>query len=154
VHIDSEGQDPTRSSDKNNIKDLLDDNEGSVKLMMGVLLLGPPAVMSEDTLKAFDILDAGLLDITGQKFPNEEWSDAKWEPEKPKEGAEQWGIVHEKWKSPDWNDNKTKDVQTSFVDMWASKFGWGDALSGLGKIPKFLDERFNDLYVGAPLVTK
>jgi hypothetical protein len=143
------------SSDKNNINDLLDDDKGSVKLMMGVLLQGPLAVMSKDTLKAFDILDAGLEDIPADKtFPDPGWSDESWEPDEPKEGAAQWDAVHVKWKSPDWNDGEAKDVQTGFVDTWAKTFGWDSALSGLAKIPKLLDERFNNLYVGAPLITK
>ncbi|KAF4332926.1 transcriptional activator srcap [Fusarium beomiforme] len=155
IKIDSEGGHSAKSRDGNNINDLLDDNEGSVKLMMGVLMQGPPAVMSKDTLKAFDILDAGLEDLPADKnFPDPGWSDKSWEPDEPKKGAAQWDVVHDKWKSPDWNEGEAKDVQTGFVDTWAKTFGWDSALSGLAKIPKLLDERFNSLYVGAPLITK
>ncbi|KAK7572449.1 hypothetical protein V3481_017644 [Fusarium oxysporum f. sp. vasinfectum] len=49
-------QDPTKSSQGNNIDDLLDNNSASLKLMVGVLMEGPPAIMSEDTSKAFNIL--------------------------------------------------------------------------------------------------
>ncbi|KAG5661276.1 hypothetical protein KAF25_005398, partial [Fusarium avenaceum] len=151
----SEGEDPTKNRDGNNINDLLDDNEGIVKLIMGVLMQGPPAVMSEDTLKAFNILDAGLEDLPADKsFPDPEWSDKSWEPDEPKKGAAQWHAVHDKWKSPDWNERRSKDAQTGFVDTWAKTFGWDSALSGLAKIPKLLDERFDNLYVNAPLITK
>ncbi|KAM0188806.1 hypothetical protein ACHAPI_010415 [Fusarium lateritium] len=151
----SEEGDPTKSRDSNNIDDLLDDNKGSVKLMMGVLMQGPPAVMSEDTLEAFDILDAGLEDLPADKnFPDPGWSDKSWEPDEPKKSASQWDVVHNKWKSPDWNEGEARDVQTSFVDTWANTFGWDAALSGFAKIPKLLDERFNNLYIGAPLTTK
>ncbi|TVY60272.1 hypothetical protein Focb16_v003870 [Fusarium oxysporum f. sp. cubense] len=52
----NESQDPTKRSQGNNIDDLLDNNSGSLRLMMGALMQGPPAIMSEDTIKAFNIL--------------------------------------------------------------------------------------------------
>ncbi|KAF5723998.1 hypothetical protein FMUND_1319 [Fusarium mundagurra] len=108
-----ESQDPTKNSQGNNIEDLLDNNSGSLRLMMGVLMQGPPAIMSENTLKAFNIL------------------------------AQEWN------EDGDGGD----DVQQTFVDSWFETFGWGKASSGVGKLPKLLGERFDDLYVEAPLIT-
>ncbi|KAG5754239.1 hypothetical protein H9Q70_003116 [Fusarium xylarioides] len=151
-----ESQDPTKSREGNNIDDLLDNNSDSLKLMMGVLMQGPPAIMSEDTLKAFNILAQGERVLKAEKpFPETESPEDDWNPSKPKDGAEQWNDVHNKWSSPEWNEDGDRggDVQQSFVDSWFETFGWGKTLSGLGKLPKLLGERFGDLYVEAPLIT-
>ncbi|QGI71151.1 hypothetical protein CEK26_003488 [Fusarium fujikuroi] len=151
-----ESQDPTKSSQGNNIDDLLDNNSGSLKLMMGVLMQGPPAIMSEDTLKAFNILAQGERVLKAKKpFPETELPEDAWDPSKPKDGAEQWKDVHNNWSSPEWSGNTDggSEVQQTFVDSWFEIFGWGKALSGLGKLPKLLGERFDDLYVEAPLIT-
>ena len=123
--------------------------------MMGVLMQGPPAIMSEDTLKAFNILAQGARVLGAEKpFPETEYPEDAFNPSEPKAGAQQWDDVHDKWSSPEWNEGDDGgDVQQSFVDSWSDKFGWGKALSGLAKLPKLLDKRFNDLYVEAPLIT-
>ncbi|RKK35273.1 hypothetical protein BFJ67_g13349 [Fusarium oxysporum f. sp. cepae] len=148
-----ESQDPTKSSQRNNIDDLLDNNSASLKLMMGVLMEGPPAIMSEDTLKAFNILAQGERVLKAKKpFPETESPKDDWNPGKTKDGAEQWNDVHNKWSSPEWNEGRG-DVQQTFVDSWSENFGWGKALSEVAKLPKLLGERFADLYVEAPLIT-
>jgi hypothetical protein len=124
--------------------------------MMGALMQGPPAIMSEDTLKAFNILAQGESVLKAKKsFPNTEYPDDAWNPSEPKDGAEQWNDVHNKWSLPEWNEDGGggSDVQQSFVDSWPDIFGWGKTLSGLAKLPKLLDKRFSDLYVEAPLIT-
>ncbi|KAI3580495.1 hypothetical protein IWW34DRAFT_819555 [Fusarium oxysporum f. sp. albedinis] len=109
-------QDPTKSSQRNNIDDLLDNNSTSLKLMMGVLMEGPPAIMSEDTLKAFNILAQGERVLKAKKpFPETESPEDDWNPGKPKDGAEQWNDVHNKWSSPEWNEGRG-DVQQTLVD--------------------------------------
>ncbi|KAF5635839.1 hypothetical protein F52700_5151 [Fusarium sp. NRRL 52700] len=151
-----ESQDPTKSSQGNNIDDLLDNTSGSLKLMMGVLMQGPPAIISEDTLKAFNILDQGERVLKAEKpFSETESPEEDWNPSKPKDGAEQWNDVHSKWSSPKWNEDADgrSDVQQTFVDSWFETFGWGKALSGLGKLPKLLGERLGDLYIEASLIT-
>lgn len=60
--------------------------------------------------------------------------------------------MHNKWSSPEWNEGRG-DVQQTFVDSWSEIFGWGKALSEVVKLPKLLGERFDDLYVEAPLIT-
>ncbi|KAF5667487.1 hexokinase [Fusarium denticulatum] len=115
-----------------NIDDLLDINSGSLKLMMGVLMQGPPAKMSEDTLKAFNILAQGERVLQAEKpFPETESPEDNWNSSKPKDK---------------WNENGEggSDVQQTFVDTWFETFGWGKALSSLGKLPKLLGERFSD----------
>ncbi|KAM5519639.1 hypothetical protein FOXYSP1_18063 [Fusarium oxysporum f. sp. phaseoli] len=108
--------DPTKSSQGNNIDDLLDNNSASLKLMVGVLMEGPPAIMSEDTSKAFNILAQGERVLKAKKpFPETESPEDDWNPDKPKDGAEQWNDVHNKWSSPEWNEGRG-DVQQTFVD--------------------------------------
>lgn len=127
--------------------------------MMGILMQAPPAIMSIDTLKAFDILDAGLEELDAKKnFPDPEESREDWAPDTPREGAGQWKTVREKWELPEWNadeehQKEPEDAQTSFVKTWADLFHWDPTLSTLAKIPKLLDKRFDDLYVRAPLTT-
>ncbi|KAL5589969.1 hypothetical protein FOVSG1_011836 [Fusarium oxysporum f. sp. vasinfectum] len=150
-----ESQEPTKSSQGNNIDDLIDNNSGSLKLMMDLLMQGPPAIMSGDTLEAFNILASGERVLKTKKpFPETESPEDAWNPSKPKDGAEQWNDVHNKWSSPEWNEGRD-DVQQTFVDSWSKIFRWGKALSGLAKLPKLLGERFNDddLCVEALLIT-
>ncbi|EMT68759.1 hypothetical protein NOF04DRAFT_1362659 [Fusarium oxysporum II5] len=150
-----ESQEPTKSSQDNNIDDLIDNNSGSLKLMMDLLMQGPPAIMSGDTLEAFNILASGERVLKTKKpFPETESPEDAWNPSKPKDGAEQWNDVHNKWSSPEWNEGRD-DVQQTFVDSWSEIFGWGKALSGLAKLPKLLGERFDDddLCVEALLIT-
>ncbi|KAF4442107.1 transcriptional activator srcap [Fusarium acutatum] len=138
-----ESQDPTKSSQGNNIDDLLDIDSGSLKLIMSVLMQGPPAIMFEDTLKAFNILAQGERVLKAKKpFPETESSEEDWSPSKPKDSAEQWNDVHNKWSSPEWNEDGDGggDVQQTFFDSWFETFGWGTAWSGLGKLPKLLGE--------------
>ncbi|KAF5642412.1 transcriptional activator srcap [Fusarium tjaetaba] len=61
-----ESQDPTKSNEGKSIHDLLDINSGSLKLMMGILMQGPPAKMSEDNLKTFNILAQGESPSSGE----------------------------------------------------------------------------------------
>ncbi|EWG51742.1 hypothetical protein FVEG_10633 [Fusarium verticillioides 7600] len=153
---DDESRDPTKSSQGNNIDDLLDNNSGSLKHIMGVLMQGPPAKMSEDTLKAFNILAQGERVLQAEKpFPETESPEDDWNPSKPKGGKEQWDDVHNKWSTSEWNEDGDggSDVQQTFVDTWFEALKWRKALSGLGKLPKLLGERFGDLYVEAPLMT-
>ncbi|KAH6867557.1 hypothetical protein B0T10DRAFT_597168 [Thelonectria olida] len=151
------------SNGDNNIGDLLNGDDGGVQLMMGVLLHAPPPIMSQDTLKVFSILDADLRELPAIKpFPDEEWSNENWGPDTTPDqdkDAAQWDKVRQKWETPEWNEDdehekESQDVQTTFVQTWAEVFQWDSTLSSLAKIPKFLDQRFNDLYMTAPLMTK
>ncbi|KAH7216991.1 uncharacterized protein BKA55DRAFT_744059 [Fusarium redolens] len=92
---DDESQDPSKSSQGNNVDDLLDNNAGSKNLMMGVLMQDPPAIMSRDTLKAFNILAQGERAPDAKKhFPETESPKDAWNPSELKDDAEQWDDVH------------------------------------------------------------
>ncbi|KAK3395147.1 hypothetical protein B0H63DRAFT_408500 [Podospora didyma] len=94
--------DPKKSG--NNIDALLDTADGSVPLMMGVLLFAPPPIMSADTLQTFKILDADWQDLPADKyFPAIVGGDDDWVGEGPLYGAAQWNAVHAAWKTPDWD---------------------------------------------------
>lgn len=125
--------------------------------MMGVLLQAPPPKMSEDKLQTFKTLDAGLETITADRhFPDEQLALTDWDPVKPLLDKEQSDEVHQSWSSPDWNvsGQGPKDVQTEFVSQWEDIFGWGGLLAQIAKIPKKLDEQFDNLYQGIPLLTR
>ncbi|EWY81740.1 hypothetical protein FOYG_15957 [Fusarium oxysporum NRRL 32931] len=89
----------------------------------------------------FNILAQGERVLKAKKpFPETESPEDDWNPGKPKDGAEQWNDVHNKWSSPEWNKGRG-DVQQTFVDSWSENFGWGKALSEVAKLPKLLGER-------------
>ncbi|CVL03625.1 uncharacterized protein FMAN_15091 [Fusarium mangiferae] len=101
--------------------DLLHNNPGSLKLMMGVLIQGPPTIMSEGILTAFNNLAQGERVLKAKKpFSEMESPEAAWAPSKPKDRPDQWKDVHNKWSSPEWNDDGDggSDVQQTFVDSW------------------------------------
>lgn len=168
---DNDHSDPSKSG--NNISELLDTSDGGIRLMMGVLLTGPPPFMSEDKLPTFNVLDANLEDLDAvRKFPVPVPASEEWVGAQPEEGKAQWDEVHKMWETPKWDsdtaaalggkDEEEKEereeekdgVQTSFVATWAAAFGWDAALSKIAKMPPLLEKRFDQLYVAAPLLTK
>lgn len=139
---------------------MLDADDAGVMLMMGVELTAPPPKMSEDKLQTFKILDAQLESIPADKFfPVEKAALRDWDAVEPLADKEQFGTVHDKWASPDWNMEEAGSsletgVQKSFVSRWAEAFNWDANMSNMAKLPKRLDKRFGKLYLGAPQLTK
>ena len=119
--------------------------------MAGVRLTAPPPHVSDDPYPVFNILDAELQELTAKKpFPEPEDSSEDWDPVEPLEGEEQWKIVRKKWAAPDWGEEK---VQEEFVGGWAAALGWDVGLSQWAKMPKWVNDQFDKLYVAAPLIT-
>lgn len=109
--------------------------------------------MSNDPYPVFNILDAELQELTAQKpFPKPEDSSEDWDPAEPLEGKEQWKTLREKWATPDWDEGKGR-IQEEFVGGWAAALGWDAGLSQLSKMPKWVNDHFDKLYVAAPLMT-
>jgi len=143
------------SNGDNHISSLLNNANGGVPLMMGILLTAPPATIAPDKLKTFNIEDAELQELTAKKtFPIPESSYAELEPDAPAaDEKQQWDNVKGKWESPDWGTGD--DGQAGFVDIWAREFGWDvGVLKAMAAIPKRLDNMFETYYVAAPLMTK
>lgn len=148
---DSTATDPTGGN--NNISELLNSKDSGVPLMMGVLLTTPPPTMAPDKLPTYNIEDAQLQELRAEKnFPLPTQSHPEWEPSAPQEGPAQWKAVHDKWANPAWGTGL--DGQAGFVGKWAEVFGWDKAMSQLAAIPKRLNERFEDLYVAAPMMNR
>ncbi|KAL8372578.1 hypothetical protein RB595_002087 [Gaeumannomyces hyphopodioides] len=145
------GEDPTGGN--NNVGELLESSDGSMPLLMGVLVTAPKPIKSRDNLPVYNIADATLVRLTAEKvFPKPAASNADWEPaEPPKDAVEHYGAVLEVWKKPTLGSGGRR----GFVDSWASAFGWGqDKMAGkMGAMPKKIRSRFEKLYVAAPLMT-
>ncbi|KAL2107140.1 hypothetical protein VUR80DRAFT_5667 [Thermomyces stellatus] len=140
-------QDPGNGN--NNIDDLLDEKDGGMKLMTGVLFTAPPPVMSKDKLQVFDIIDSSLMKVPSDKgFPLPEKGHSDWDPVPPAGGKDPWDAVRSRWKTPAWDTDATQ-----FVKSWINAFSWDQKLSDFAKMPKFLEKRFNQLYVAAPMMT-
>lgn len=169
IFLDDPSQDPGNGN--NNIDDLLDEKDGGMKLMTGVLFTAPPPVMSKDKLQVFDIIDSSLMKVPSDKgFPLPEKGHSDWDPVPPAGGKDPWDAVRSRWKTPAWDTDavgdparrstqgasqeaKGRDVQTQFVKSWINAFSWDQKLSDFAKMPKFLEKRFNQLYVAAPMMT-
>jgi hypothetical protein len=147
-------------------------------LMTGVLFTAPPPKMSEDKLKVFDIIDSMLMTIKAKRgFPLPEKCRDDWNPLPPtnEEGDDPWTVVQKKWKTPTWNtdeeasgasnveeegkeeeEEEKPDVQKSFVQSWVDAFNWDKALnlSSIAKMPKLFEQRFGEIYVAAPMMTR
>lgn len=107
--------------------------------------------MSNDPYPVFNILDAELQELTAMEpFPKPKDSSEDWDYAEPLKDQEQWKIVREKWAAPDWDDGK---VQEKFVGGWATALGWDTGLSRWAKMPKWVNDQFDKLYVAAPLIT-
>lgn len=102
---DDKSLDPKQSG--NNISSLLDTTDGGIPLMMGVLLTGPPPIMSEDKLQTFIILDADRVDLDAKKlFPavtpaSEDWVGIVDPPDVGTPA--QWEDVRTAWETPVWD---------------------------------------------------
>ncbi|KAI0190074.1 hypothetical protein EV127DRAFT_340291 [Xylaria flabelliformis] len=152
----------------NNIKQLLNGDDGGIRLMAGVLFRAPPPVMSTDKLEVFDIIDSMLTRINSDRgLPFIEHCHSDWAPAPPDD--HQYEKVRGAWEKPLWDRNQDEDeqkpvvgaqaeeaegVQTEFVSSWIDTFKWDKGLSAFAKMPKLLHKRFNELYVAAPLMTK
>ncbi|KAM0457120.1 hypothetical protein ACHAPV_006759 [Trichoderma viride] len=153
------------SGGKNNINDLLNGDDSSIPLMMGVKLTAPKAQMAPDPFPAFDVADASLERLWAVKpFPTIANANPAWAPVEPfkkkdDEGKEvedfekQYAAVLDSWSNPSWGteDNGQKD----FVGILAESFKWDkpDALKSIAGIPERLKKGFMKMYVAAPLLT-
>lgn len=163
VNTDDSSLDP--SGGKNNINDLLNGDDSSIPLMMGVKLTAPKAQMAPDPFPAFDVADASLERLWAVKpFPTIANANPAWAPVEPfkkkdDEGKEvedfekQYAAVLDSWSNPSWGteDNGQKD----FVGILAESFKWDkpDALKSIAGIPERLKKGFMKMYVAAPLLT-
>lgn len=121
--------------------------------MMGVLLTAPPPHIAPDKLPTFNIEDADLQELRAEKsLPNPTQSHTDWEPDDPQAGVAQWKAVQASWMNPAWGIGS--EGQMGFVGKWADALGWDNAMSQLAAFPVRLQERFEELYVAAPLMTK
>ncbi|KAF4947853.1 hypothetical protein FGADI_10091 [Fusarium gaditjirri] len=160
----NDGSDPIHSG--NNIDSLLKSNDGGITLMMGVSLIAPPPLMSQDKLQTFKILDANLERILSKEgFPDERQAVQDWDPVEPLHDdsipvgspgryKKQFEEIHMKWEKPDWNQIQGADVQTDLVSRWAKAFNWDESLSKIAKIPDLVNKRFTNLYLESPLLTQ
>jgi hypothetical protein len=108
--------------------------------MTGILVTAPPPILSQDRIKKFKILEATLRRIkAGRAFPKEVPCYDDWVPDKPAKGVKQWDDVHDKWKTPMWDDdNKASEKTMSDKDtasgdaskeMMSEKIGEEDTVS-------------------------
>ncbi|KAI1198695.1 putative transcriptional activator srcap-like protein [Nemania serpens] len=146
--------DPLQSG--NGIDELLSSSSGTIDLLAGIRLTAPPPRMSKDPYPVFDILDAELRELTAEKpFPKPDDCNQDFASAEPLEDEEQWKIVKQKWGAPDWDgETGERHVQEEFVGGWTQALGWDAGLSQWAKIPRWVNDQFDKLYVAAPLVTK
>ncbi|KAA8647060.1 hypothetical protein EYZ11_008797 [Aspergillus tanneri] len=141
------------SGGNNHISALLNGNNATTPLMMGLQLTAPPPTLSPDKLPQFNIEQADLQRIPAEKpFPPCVPSHPEWEPDTA-HGTSQWTEVRDHWATPDWSTGE--DGQKGFVETWAKTFRWdSEFLSTLAPMPQTLKKDFLNLYVAAPLMTK
>ncbi|KAK4665124.1 uncharacterized protein QC763_511180 [Podospora pseudopauciseta] len=112
-------KDPLNGKANNNIDDYLNDKDGGMKLMSGILLSAPPPKMSDDKLKVFDIIDSTLMEIeSDRQFPLPTDCHKDWDPHPPRneEDDDEWTVVQKRWKTPLWNtDNEPKHSAVSLA---------------------------------------
>ncbi|KAK6948489.1 hypothetical protein Daesc_010256 [Daldinia eschscholtzii] len=142
----------------NNIRDLLNNDQGAVTLMSGVLITAPKPTMAPDPFPAYLVADADLQRLFSEKpFPTIATASDAWAPGKPATGAQvgdQYTAVHDAWSSPSLGTGD--DGQKGFVGALASSLKWGIAeeMKSIAGIPERLKKSFMNLYVAAPLLTK
>lgn len=151
LSTDSPDTDPSISG--NNVPELLNSKKGGIPLMMGVRLTAPPPYMAPDKLPTFNIEDADLEELRAEKsFPNPTLSHTEWEPDDPQTGVAQWKAAHDSWTNPAWGIGP--EGQVGFVRKCAEALGWDNTMSQFAAFPVRLQEKFEELYVAAPLMTK
>jgi hypothetical protein len=121
--------------------------------MMGVLLTAPPPIMSVDKLPTFNIADADLQALPAKRaFPTPTASHADWEPGAYPKDTTPWDAVRDYWVDPLWKTGD--DGQMGFVKTWTQALGWDQALAQVAGMPKRLYQKFGEVYVAAPEMTK
>lgn len=148
--LDDATKDPTSGNGDNQIGDLLNGNESSMELMMGVSLSAPKGVESqEDKIKKFKLQDAMGLIAKTAPFPDfTSNTQEEWMPADPK-GQQQWKVVADAWRNP----GMGKDAPNKALDAWTSALGWEDP--GLkSEIPGALVDAIGEVYFDAPQISK
>ncbi|KAI1124285.1 hypothetical protein F5Y10DRAFT_269275 [Nemania abortiva] len=141
----------------NNIGDLLNSDKGVSTLMGGVLITAPKATMSPDPFPPYVVADADLQRLLSERpFPTIATANDGWAPTPPLTEApeDQYNAVHDAWAEPSLGTGD--EGSRGFVGILADSLKWKfvDDLKSIASIPARLNERFKDLYVAAPLITK
>lgn len=125
---------------------------------MGVLFNVPPPILSLDKLPAAGTADKNIEEIPAEKqFPPVTSSNGRWEPAPHPAGEDdqKWKSVHDTWNNP--SLGKGGEGQAGFVSLLAEALNWDNTdsrLSKLAGLPKRMNERFDDLFIAAPLISK
>lgn len=146
-------------------------------LMMGIRVIAPKPILSQDPYPVFNVADASLVELVADRhFHKPQASNAElfapqpsFEdklPSEPKPTEEevqqavrkQYEAVKTTWEEPLW---KAPEVKT-FVEVWENALKWNvDAgfnsaathgLSDIAAIPKNMKEQFMDTYMAPPLL--
>ncbi|KAI0536511.1 hypothetical protein GGR58DRAFT_528184 [Xylaria digitata] len=142
----------------NNIRDLLNSDQGAVTLMSGVQITAPKPTMSLDPFPAYEVADADLQRLLSERsFPAIIEADDAWGPDQQHADGdiqEQYDAVVNAWSNPPLGEGD--EGRQGFVGYLAEAFKWAvvDEMKSIAGIPERLRNGFMDLYVAAPLLTK
>ncbi|KAI0118156.1 hypothetical protein GGR51DRAFT_498314 [Nemania sp. FL0031] len=141
----------------NNISDLLNNDKGVSTLMGGVLITAPKPTMAPDPFPPYVVADADLQRLLSERpFPTMATANDGWAPAPPLTEApeDQYNAVHDAWAEPSLGTGD--DGSRGFVGILAESFKWRlvEDLKSIASIPERLNQKFKDLYVAAPLLTK
>ena len=150
---DDINQDPTRSSKRNHIDELLDGNAGgaTVPLVMGLSIAPPEPALAKDDVNKFNVVAdrrQPVFDPSGPQQPHlpeprRTPSDYAFLPVDPSSSWDEVGG----W----WREATNGDRAATMVERWAEKLGFAKG-SVVGKQPTHLLDLFNQLVPAVPLV--
>jgi hypothetical protein len=145
--------------------------------MMGLRVIAPKPILSQDPYPVFNIADASLVELIAERhFEKPKESNAELfapqpsfedklppEPKPTKEAVQQaikdqYKAVLDTWKAPKW---KATEVKT-FVNLWESSIKWNvsagfnssatGGLADIAAIPEKTREQFMNIYMAPPLL--
>ena len=145
---DDEKQDPAAGGENKQPGDLLNGDNASLTLMLGVTLTAPQAKeCTEDKIYEFDVKDAMGATAQEAKFPKETCSNLDWKPSDPKEKG-QFDAVVKTWRDP----LLEKDAASKVLHAWSTTLGWKSSALETAT-PEMLLDAIDELYLEPPQIS-
>ena len=153
IPTDDASGDPSSGSSKGNqIDALLNADEGTVQMLMGIQVEPPKSKLADDLIGKFDAIRAmqmGVFEIKDiPTFPALPDQSTNW-PAPP--GSDPLDVGRYDKVKEIWLDDSKDELRNDCVEALRLGFGWSEGLSG--GTPKRLVEDLGNLYMRAPNIS-
>ncbi|KAA8903423.1 hypothetical protein FN846DRAFT_954000 [Sphaerosporella brunnea] len=135
----------------NNVGSLLNGKDVAIQLMMGVSVAAPKALLAQDKIPKFNVVDAMSQSVNVPSheplFPKYAPANAAWSPDEVKDEDSQWAAVAALWRTPQGGVESRKTT----LALWGEAMFWETGVTA--EVPELLLEKFDNLYLSAPMIS-